>query len=225
MNYNQSVINLFSDFILQKFPKEKDTIIQVADCKNFYVVKGQTSYNQPLDLSDIINQFSNEFKDFLSGLTFTNIIDLIEYDCKIKPVTGLTYTYYNNENCSIVPNQKPNLIPDLITTSKFPHGYSLSQGRLFFYYGKKIVYNIPPTYPFRSLTLSISKNQEESFLVYNDYEEQYDETLRSAILDVFNFDMSEIGNKIKEANWSSESTNPLEDYQFLKRIDKELIII
>ena len=38
-------------------------------------------------------------------------------------------------------------------------------------------------------------------------------------------DFSEIRNEIKKANWLSESTNPLGDYPFLKRIDKELIII
>ena len=42
----------------------------------------------------------------------------------------------------------------MVTVSEFPHGYSLGQGRLLYYYGKSIFYKIPPTYPVSSLTFN-----------------------------------------------------------------------
>jgi hypothetical protein len=79
-----SIVNLFADFILSKIPHEEETLIQVADCNNFLVVKGKTSYNIPLNLSEIKNEFTNKFEHFFSELTLTHTIDLIEYDCDIK---------------------------------------------------------------------------------------------------------------------------------------------
>ena len=42
-------------------------------------------------------------------------------------------------------------------------------------------------------------------------------TLTSAILDVFDFDMSWLESEIKKVDWSIELTNPLQDYDFLKK--------
>ena len=47
------ITNLFADFIISKIPYNEETIIKVVDCKNFFVIKGKTSYNQVLDLSVI----------------------------------------------------------------------------------------------------------------------------------------------------------------------------
>ena len=44
-----------------------------------------------------------------------------------------------------------------------------------------------------------------------------DEVLTSAILDVFDFDMSTLNTEIKKVDWSIEITNPLQDYDFLKK--------
>jgi hypothetical protein len=51
------ITNLFADFILSKIPHNEDSIIKVVDCKNFFIIKGKTSYNQVLDLSEILNEF------------------------------------------------------------------------------------------------------------------------------------------------------------------------
>ena len=56
-NSKLSTVNLFADFILNKIPKEEESIIQVIDCINFMVIKGKTTYNAPLNILEIKNEF------------------------------------------------------------------------------------------------------------------------------------------------------------------------
>ena len=41
-----SIVNLLADYILNKIPKDEESIIQVVDCMNFYVIKGKTTYKE-----------------------------------------------------------------------------------------------------------------------------------------------------------------------------------
>jgi hypothetical protein len=52
-----------------------------------------------------------------------------------------------------------------------------------------------------------------------------DKTLTSAILDVFDFDMAWLEKEIKKVDWSFELLNPLEEYDFIKKINKNLVIV
>jgi hypothetical protein len=234
------LVNLFTDFILSKIPDTENSIINVVDCKNFFVVKGKTSSKELLNLSEIITEFSTKFSNYISENKITHTIDLIEYDQELKSWDELKFTYYNSENCSYHPKQINafkekessydyihflNEVKDdnFLVQSEFPHGYSLNQGRLLYYYGKHIMYNIPPTYPVSHLTfnLSTNKNEEGEQL----FSINKNELLTSAILDVFDFDMTYLESEIKKVDWSVELTNPLEDYDFLKKIVDGFIII
>jgi len=234
------LVNLFADFILSKIPNTEDSVIKVVDCKNFFVVKGKTSSKDLLNLSELITEFSTKFLNYISENKITHTIDLIEYDQELKFYKDLTFKYYNSDNCSYhyeqitaYKNKKSsydyihflNEINDdnLIVQSEFPHGYSLNQGRLLYYYGKHIMYNIPSNYPVNYLTFNLSteKNEDgEQLFSINKNEE-----LTSAVLDVFDFDMSWLENEIKKVDWYVEVTNPLEDYDFLKKIVGGFIII
>jgi hypothetical protein len=241
-----SLVNLFADFILSQIPKEEESIIQVVDCLNFYVIKGKTTFNEPLNIGQLKDEFIIKFQDFIGDVKLTHTIDLIEYDSKINPLNSLTFTYHNNVNCSYLPSQtnafeKNDKISynyefflkpisennNLIFCSEFPHGYSLNQGRLMYYYGKHIFYNIPSSYPTQTLTFELSNKKDESgeqlFLVKTKSNE-VDKVLTSAILDVFDFNMSWLETEIKKVDWSIEITNPLEDYDFLKKKIKDFII-
>ncbi len=241
-----SLVNLFADFILNQIPKEEESIIQVVDCFNFYVIKGKTSFNEPLNIGQLKDEFIIKFKDFIGDVKLTHTIDLIEYDSKLHPSNSLTFAYHNNINCSYLPSQsnafeKNNKVSydyefhlkpisennNLIFCSEFPHGYSLNQGRLLYYYGKHIFYNIPSSYPTQTLTFELSNKKDESgeqlFSVKNKSND-IDNVLTSAILDVFDFDMSWLETEIKKVDWSIEITNPLEDYDFLKKKIKDFII-
>ena len=242
-----SIVNLLADYILNKIPKDEESIIQVVDCMNFYVIKGNTTYKETLDIAKIKDEFTSKFKEQLIELKLTHTIDLIDYNSKLSPLNELTFSYHNNSsNCSYHKQQCDEYLLDttksydynfhvkpilednnLIFCSEFPHGYSLKQGRLMYYYGKHIFYNIPYNYPFSTLTFIMSTKKDESgdnqFLVKNSHQKE-DETLKSAILDVFDFDMSWLDTEMKKVDWSIELTNPLQDYDFLKKKVKDFVI-
>jgi hypothetical protein len=65
---------------------------------------------------------------------------------------------------------------------------------------------------------------ENLFSVYNSYLNSEDDRLKSAILDVFDFDMSWLKVEMKKVDWSIELTNPLEEYSFIKKKNNNLIL-
>lgn len=238
-------VNLLADHLLKSIPFEENTIIQVVDCENFIVVKGKTTHKDPLNLSELIDSFNSTYSIFLNEKFVKNIIDLMEYGVELKPKEKLKYSFYNSENCSYNYKQcdsfqadnsfsydiELNKIDDesfLVVSSEFPHGYSLDQGRILFYYGKHIIYNIPSTSPFTKLTFELSTDTENEnllFNVYDDFHEDFDEKLKSSILDSFDFSYSVLKNEIKKVDWSFELTNPLGDFECLKKIQKDFVII
>jgi hypothetical protein len=237
-----AIVNLFADFILSKIPHNKHSIIQVADCINFFVIKGKTSYGDLLNIGEILDEFKEKFNLSVSdGRKLSHTINLIEYNVEMTEPEQIIHTYYNTTNCTYNHTQIENFISNsdysytdtyftntikddtnLIVTSEFPHGYSLSQGRLFYYYGKFIMYNIPTNYPTVELTMGISKN-EDKFFVYDGYYKNEDPKLRSAILDMFDFDMTWIESELKKVDWFIEVTNPLSEYDFLNMKIKDFL--
>jgi hypothetical protein len=240
------ITNLFADFILSKIPHNEETIIKIVDCKNFFIIKGKTSYNQVLDLTVILDEFLKKYEDHLGKVKLSHTVDLIEYDVKMNIPNDFEFIYHNTINCSYHHkqiesyenkkssydyNQIINEITDedMVSVSEFPHGYSLGQGRLHYYYGKHIFYSIPTNYPVNTLIFSMSKNKTEDgepiFSVRSSISTYIDMTLTSAILDVFDFDMSWLEKEIKKADWSLELLNPLDEYDFIKKINKNLVIV
>jgi len=235
-------INSFSDFLLTKISPSEESIFSVVDCGNFIVIKGKTTHKEILDISSITKEF-NEKYELLQPISRT--IDLIEYGNELPKVTSLEFILHKSENCSYHKkqiekfltsessfdfNSYPIEITDnkLVITSEFPHGYSLNQGRLIYLYGKHIFYNIPTNYTNSSIifNLSLNKNEENENIIsiFNVDKNSEDEKLKSAILDVFDFDVSSMSSEMKKVDWSIELTNPLEDYTFVKKKNKDFII-
>lgn len=235
-------INLFSDYLLTKIPHTEESIFSVADCTNFIIIKGKTSHKEILDISSITKEFNEKYDP---EIPISHTIDLIEYDCKLSKIKSLEFILHKSENCSYHKSQiekfsfnessfdfigYPSEVPDdeLITTSEFPHGYSLNQGRLLYFYGKHIFYSIPTNYTDSSIifNLSLEKNDDNDNIIsiFNVDKNSEDETLKSAILDVFDFDMSWLSSEMKKVDWSIELTNPLEEYSFIKKKNKDFII-
>jgi hypothetical protein len=72
------------------------------------------------------------------------------------------------------------------------------------------------------LTLSNEEN-EDSILIKN-ISGKVDEVLTSAVLDVFDFDMSWLEQELKKVDWYIELTDPLLEYDFLtKKVDDFII--
>ena len=239
-----SLVNLFADFILNQIPSDEETIIQVVDCLNFYVIKGKTTHIEPLNIGKLKDEFNTKFEDLIGDTKMTHTIDLIEYDSKLSTINSLTHVFHNTLNCSYNQSQVSSFINDntlsydyqyflkfidnnQIFCSEFPHGHSLSQGRLLYYYGKHIFYNIPSSYPVKTLVFELSNQKDESgdykFSVKNTSGE-IDGTLTSAILDVFDFEMKWIEEEIKKVDWFIEITDPLLEYNFLKKKVEDFII-
>jgi hypothetical protein len=235
-------INLFSDYLLTKIPNTEESIFSVVDCKNFIIIKGKTSHKEILDISSITKEFNEKYEP---DTPISHTIDLIEYDCKLSKVKNLEFILHKSENCSYHKTQIEKFLLNessfdfscyssevsddkLIVTSEFPHGYSLNQGRLIYLYGKHIFYSIPTNYTDSSIifNLSLDKNDDNDNIIsiFNVDKNSEDETLKSAILDVFDFNMSWLSSEMKKVDWSTELTNPLEDYSFVKKKNKDFII-
>ena len=196
--------NLLADFILSKIPKNEHSIIRVIDCGNFYIVKAKTSHKEVLDISEIITEFSEKFSEFIGDKEITRTIDLIEYNATMFEQSELRVTYFNSANCSYHETQinefgktdssysyDGNVVEvddgELSFISEFPHGYSLSQGRLLYYYGKSLRYNDDSVEPIK----------------YHLVKEK--------------LDLSDIKNEMEKLDWFVELTNPLEEYDILKQ--------
>lgn len=240
-----SQLNLFADYILNQIPKTEKSLIKIVDCVNFIIIKGKTSHKELLDFTKIKIDFCEKFQiNSDGGSNFHHTIDLMEYDEPLESVTSLTHNFFNSQNCSYNNKQiesfkqNPDVSyeycsvvseindNDLVLCSEFPHGHSLDMGRLLYYYGKKITYSIPSTYPFSSLLMTITdRDHEEKFKVYDVDTKSEDESLRSAILDVFDFNFSDLNKKLKDVEFYDEILNPLSDYSFLKERNEDLIIV
>jgi hypothetical protein len=240
------ITNLFADFIVSKIPHNEETIIKVVDCTNFFIIKGKTSYNQVLDLTIILDEFLKKYEDNLGNVKLSHTVDLIEYDVKMNIPNNFEFVYHNTPNCSYSHNQFDayknkkssydyNYViteitdENMVSISEFPYGYSLGQGRLHYYYGKHIFYSIPTNYPVNTVIFNISKNKtddgESIFFARQSNSTSIDKNLTSAILDVFDFNMSWLEKEIKKVDWSLELLNPLEEYDFIKKINKNLVIV
>jgi hypothetical protein len=237
------VVNSLSNFILSKIGQEHSTIIKVVDLGNFFVVKGKTDCKSILNLNEVVSEFNEKFEEFSEFLKITNTIDLIEYDCDLEEVKNLTITLHNSDKIdfhykqieSFKLSEKSNdydfFVKELdnkqmVYCSQFPNGYSLSQGRLLYYYIKKIFYSIPSTYPITTLTFTIdeNKNEEDYLEVFDNFSGHNDETLKSAILDCIDFTKKQVESEMKKVDCNFDILNPLEEYPYLKE-GKKIIII
>jgi hypothetical protein len=70
-----------------------------------------------------------------------------------------------------------------------------------------------------------TENDEPIFSARQSNSISIDKTLTSAILDVFDFDMAWLEKELKKVDWSFELLNPLEEYDFIKKINKNLVIV
>ena len=77
----KNICNIFAGLIVEKindsFP-DANTEISVINVRNFFVVKGRTSSNVVLNLSDILREFCVQYNEELSNTI--RVFDMIEYN-------------------------------------------------------------------------------------------------------------------------------------------------
>ena len=132
-NSKKGVINLFADYILKRFDKNSETIIQVTDFNHFFIVNGITNTNTVLDLSTIKDEFISEYQDLLKSVGYEenlSIMDLIKYNEKIDKETSIEYDFYDSDR---------NLYPRIITEYNFTSNeiYSIEYNDKFTYETKR----------------------------------------------------------------------------------------
>jgi len=134
-NTRRYFVNLFADYILSKFKKSENTIIQVTDCENFVVVNGQTTSNNVLKFKDLKTEFIESNKELFTSLEKEdlNIIDIIKYD---QEITDFTKSWITVHRSLYIDEFDP--ISEMNISSEFPYGHSLGCGRSIFYYSHYI---------------------------------------------------------------------------------------
>ncbi len=134
-NTRRYFVNLFADYILSKFNKSENTIIQVTDCENFVVVNGQTISSNVLNLNELKIEFIESNKELFKSLNkeSLNIIDIIKYE---QEITDFPRAWITVNKSLYVKELDP--ISEINISSEFPYGHSLGCGRGILYYSHYI---------------------------------------------------------------------------------------
>ena len=230
------LVNLFADFLVMKIGHEKKTIIEIIDLENFIVIKGKTNSDEILNIKELKDIFLEQYQSDFFSKRLNNTIDLLDYEVEMSDCESIDITLHNSDNCYFsqeIINKKNFPFSEKLNPNKFsyrstfPHGYSLNQGRILYYYAKHITYSFPTNIPFREIHLKICKrkNLSEFFDVKLDYEIDTNESIKSAILDSFDFEMGWIEKELKKMDCSQEVINPLVEYEFLKKRNSDFIVL
>ena len=114
-------------------------------------------------------------------------------------------------------------------TSEFPYGHSLNMGRLHLYYSEYIANHIFSTISSNKIEFKISTkiNQDEDFdiEVYSPNSPYSNKTIKSLILDVFNFDLTDFQFLFVNYDVSRDLTEPFEKKPWLVKDRVEDVII
>jgi len=188
-------LNLLSEFILKKY-ESKHTFVEVCDCQNFIIVKGFTTETEVIPLNSVVEEFSQKYEKYRIKST----IDLIEYKSELSSPKKFTF-FFGKELHEEV---------SLFNISKFPYGYSNNQGKLLYFYFKHIVDRIPSNYPFTwiKFNVEISDKTEIDFTIEDDYLNNDNDILKSAILDSFDFNLTEFETILNKMDLEKYILNP-----------------
>jgi len=191
----QKKLNLLSEFILKKY-ESKQTFVEICDCQNFMIVKGFTTETEVIPLNSVVEEFSQKYEQY----PIKSTIDLIEYKSDLSSPKKFTFFFGKELHEDI----------SLFTTSKFPYGYSNSQGKLLYFYFKHIVDRIPSSYPFTwiKFNVEVSDKNEINFTIEDDYLNNNGDILKSAILDSFDFNLIEFESILNEMDLEKYILNP-----------------
>lgn len=220
MNFTgNTLLNLYVNYLLESLPSEVDSFFEVCDCKNFIVVKGNTSHTEVINLNEINRKFEEKYPNS----KIKNTIDLVNYDVKPKDVRTFSFTFFNTNNLKI--NHQSN--PSLFTLSDFPWGCSWSQGKLLYFYFKFITYKIPSSYVFDWINYKVTIDEfgKLDFDVYDNFLHNQNDTLKSAILDCFDFNLNEFESTAKKMDLENLILNPSEKESISEISVQDFIII
>ena len=214
-NTRRYFVNLFADYILSKFDKSENTIIQVTDFENFVVVNGQTTSSNVLEMLELKSEFIESNKELFNSLNKKdlNVIDIIKYD---QEITDLKRGWINVNKSLYVDQHDP--ISEINISSEFPYGHSLGCGRGMFYYSHYIFNHMYSLLGVDKLYFHYSSDldENEDYKIKVVSESNYSKSqINSLVLDVFDMDLTEFKERLSNYNFTEDITNPSLDKPYL----------
>jgi len=225
-NSKRGIVNLFADFILSKIKKTEKSIIQVTDCGPFMVVNGLTTSSEYLDINEIKNEFKESFSDLLKDLEMSDIntIDVISYNQDINTI----HKGWVMVNKKVFVEEPEPEISEISISSEFPYGYSLDCGRLNTYYSHYIMNHMFNLLGVDEVSFYFTTEQDESEdikikIISNSNVDK--KSIKSLILDVFDFNMETFRDCLSDYNLIDDILNPDGEKPYLKQDLLEHIIL
>ena len=222
-NSRRGIVNLFADFIVSKIDPKERSIIQITDCEVFMVLNGQTTSETELNIDELKNEFNETYKDILKslGLEHFNVINIIKYGVDISPIeTGWVDT---NKNVFVEENES---FGEISISSEFPYGYSLRTGRSMVYYSHYILNQISSTIGSDNMFIHFLPKVEDEMDIKVITNSMYDsKTIKSLILDVFDFDLEDFSNRMESYDITQDILNPEGEKPYLVQDRLEDVII
>lgn len=224
-NTRRYFVNLFSDYILSKFEKQDNTIIQVTDCETFIVVNGITTSSKEINLNDLKMEFIESFKDLFEslGIKEINVIDIIKYEQSIETFKK---GWVSVNKSQYVTEEEP--IFEINVSSEFPYGHSLGCGRSMYYYSHYMfnhMYNllgVDNLYFFYSNEL----DEDEDYKIKISSDSKISsKTIKNLVLDVFDMDLVSFNEKLLNYEFLNDILDPESPKPYLIQDRLEDIIL
>jgi hypothetical protein len=224
-NTRRYFVNLFSDYILSKFEKQENTIIQVTDCETFVVVNGVTTSSKEINFNELKYEFIESFKDLFESLEIKdiNVIDIIKYEQKLEEFKK---GWISVNKSLYVSEEDP--ISDISVSSEFPYGHSLGCGRGMYYYSHYIFNHMYYLLGVNDLyffyTTEMNDDEDYKIKITSDSKLQK-KTIRDLVLDVFDMDLTEFNQRLQSYEFMNDILNPDSPKPYLVQDRLEDIIL
>ena len=225
-NTRRYFVNLFADYILSKFDKSENTIIQVTDCGTFMVVNGQTTSDKVIDINDLKEEFSDEHEDLLESLEIANFntIDIIKYQ---QEIPDLSKSWVRVNKSLYVKEEDP--VIEVSITSEFPYGYSLGCGRGLHYYAHYMFNQMYSLLGVDNLMFhyrnELDENEDYKIKIVSDSRIP-NKKIKDLILDVFDMNVKEFSGCLENYNLIDDILKPNDPKPYLVQDRlKDIILI
>jgi hypothetical protein len=224
-NTRRYFVNLFADYLLSKFDKSENTIIQVTDCETFVVVNGQTTSDKEINLNDLKYDFMDEFSDLFKSLEIKdiNVIDIIRYE---QNIDDLSKAWVRVNKSIYVEEEDP--FVEISITSEFPYGYSLGCGRGIYYYSHYMFNQMYTLLGVDNLMFKynseLDENEDHKIKIISD-STLPKQTIKDLVLDVFDMNVKEFSGYLNNYNLIEDITKPEDPKPYLVQDRLEDIIL
>jgi hypothetical protein len=224
-NTRRYFVNLFADYVLSKFEKTENTIIQVTDCETFVVVNGQTTSGKEINLNDLKYDFMDELSDLFKSLEIKdiNVIDIIRYE---QNIDDLSKAWVRVNKSVYVEEEDP--FVEISITSEFPYGYSLGCGRGIYYYAHYMFNQMYTLLGVDNLMFKynseLDENEDHKIKIVSD-STLPKQTIKDLVLDVFDMNVKEFSECLTNYNLIEDITKPDEPKPYLVQDRLEDIIL